>query len=354
MTAEVVSTPSGVLPLTLHTAPLASFVEVHLQPGGPHRAVEVQRLELDDGPITIVATHRPTGELDVLVPAGHGLDRTWFERDPFLAHMTYGSMAHVAFRADRCVVGEDGIEVDVDVDHPAGHRLEVRVSDDRPRPGRPRFVPTVAGQRQPMTLRFMLGGRLRRLTTGIGGLRVAADGIELAPRRFPAGLAWSPLLAARSGSDVFGVGLNLSIEQHRGPLVGGVDERDPAVLVEPAWDEHGCVELIAARGADRLAFRLLGGGPGVESGRFEVDSPLGVVAVGAWRLERHDDGLGLVLSDIVQRWSPGWRGGLRLPAAWLRRLRRRNESWTWSGRSTISRDGVSQTGRWYVATPNPE
>ncbi|MEM7274424.1 MAG: hypothetical protein AAF547_15170 [Actinomycetota bacterium] len=334
------------LPLLFYPAPLIGFAEVHLAPGGPFTAVEVQQLDLGGDSTVLVAAHRPDRALDVFVPEGSGLDREWARRDPFLAHLRLASFVEVPFRRRHCVISADVVEVDVAVEGgDLAGELAVSIDHRFGGPGRPSFVPAVAGQRRPVTMRFMHAGCLRPLP------RRAAPTVTLAGRVLPVAtrgigpIGFGP--STRIGAEIVGVGLNRTgvVAAPLGSTIDPFVTATPTMAIGPAAGRLRMTLRDAA--GDTVGVPPSDGAP-VE-GRFTVEGHLGEVARGGWSAEPVADGWALTLTDVEQSWFPGWADPVRLGRYLLRRRRRAGESWCWTGRAVTADGGFRHEGAWSTA-----
>ena len=332
---------------------MVGFVEIRLADDGPVTTVEVQQLNGDDGPSLLVGVHRPDGTMDVAVPVDARFDAARCAVDPFLAHMDLGALTVTDFDRRRCVIDDRSVSVDVAVDlpEPIG-RLTVQVDHRFASAGRPSFVPTVPGQQDPTTLRFMLAAGLRNLPVGAKP-DVSVNGRGRSPA--PAGSGKRRGWAARVGHDIFGVGLNrtgsaaLAADGDGGdsgeveilttadrPIVAM--ERDRHRLAVRLYDEAG-VPVTAAPHERRTV-----------GGTFTVEASIGTVAKGRWRAGPDLDGWWLVLDDVQQSWFPGWSSPMEVARYLARRQRRSGETWCWEGRTVLTDVGRRDEGFWTVRT----
>lgn len=352
------------LPLSFRVAPLRAFVEVGLAPGQPIRAVEVQQVQAGFGPATIVLAHRPDGTIDLMV-SDRRLDEAWFHQDPCMSHMPLGRIATATFDRNHIILDDRSIEVDVSVEaEQFPGRLTVSARHTFARPGRPSFVPAVPGTGPRPTLRLIMAGSVRGLPRSADPV-IKLDGrqLDLAPLATAGPLVLAR--PARVGTDVFGVGLNLTGTTR---LAGNGD----ASSALPA----GPVVLAVGRGRHRLALRLLtdGGEPvdaaevarpthrgGVTTGRLVIDGSLGSVVTGRWvaRVGSSDDNtrsssssedtVELRLDEVAQRWRTAWWDPVGVAQDLIRRRRRNGQTWRWDGQWRGSQNGiVIHTGRWTV------
>lgn len=389
------------LPLSFRVAPLQGFLEVGLAAGQPMTAVEVQRVNAGFGPATVVLVHRPNGSIDLAV-SDPRLDEAWFRQDPCMSHMPLGRIAPATFHRNEVNLGDAAqgdsegrsveVAVSLEADHLSGH-LEITARHTFDRPGVPSFVPPVPGSGERPTLRLIMAGSIRGLPRRADPrVTLNGDRLELAPL-----MQIGPIVLARParlGTDVFGVGVNLT----------------GTVTVPPGSSRRpdAPVELQAGRGRHRFVLRLLSTdgeprstGTSAGKGHLVIDGSLGTVVTGSWRIERTatandppaidprpnssvdghgevdgdsevdgDGGPGAVtleLDGVTPRWSPGWRNPVGMAQYLARRRRRTGEQWNWSGTWRGAADGdedghtswagagdgsghaATHTGRWIVS-----
>lgn len=354
--ATVIATPG--LPLSFRVGAIRGFLEVGLA-GPAMTAVEVQLVDIGDGPSIVVLMHRPDRSIDLAV-SDPRLDEAWFRQDPCMCHMPLGRVATAEFHRDHCRIDDRSVSIDLSLDTDLlPGRLEI-MADHRFRGiGSPSFVPAVPGGGQRPTLRLIMVGAVRGLPRSADPtITLDGDRLELRPlmKVGPMTLA----RPARLGSDVLGVGLNLS---------GAIDVPSPNRELEPARIQAGAepIELTAGRGQHRLVLRPLttSGAPATEAdifrpdqssdetgrtkGRFVIDGSLGTVVTGRWAVERDDADVVLTLDEVIQQWSPGWKDPVGMTRDLARRRRRSGERWQWSGRWRQVDEGTDHhSGRWTV------
>lgn len=303
---------------------MTAFAEVPLAMGQRYRSIEIQRLDHDGLSGLLVISHRPSGELDVTASPGLPLDELWFRQDPFLSHMTFGSIGVGEYSHRRFEVGPRQVNVDVEVSHVDGATIRVEMEHRFATGPQPWFVPAVR-QDAPTTMRFMSADYIRLMPRWSKRLRVTLDGSVLTPRPFLLPTSVAPFNLARYSGGVFGVGLN---HPHTTP---GPRSTGP---------------ITASNGTHHFTATLHGLSAGADSGRFTVESPLGSVATGTWATRGVGPNASIELSNVKQEWFPGWRSPTRLALYGIRRFRRRNESWRWE---PISGQASPTSGRWHTA-----
>lgn len=85
---------------------------------------------------------------------------------------------------------------------------------------------------------------------------------------------------------------------------------------------------------------------GSESGRFDVESPLGTVCTGRWATWAVGEGVAFELTDLSQDWSPGYRQPTRMGLRQLRSYRRRNQRWSYRAGLELVDGAWHSTGKW--------
>jgi len=308
---------------------MVAFVEVPLSSGQAYRSIEIQQIELGETVGLLAATHRPTGELDVhlspeLSSSETQFDESWFRHDPFLSHMSFGSVGPAEFRVHSFDVDPRRVDVDVEFVDKSSSTVRVEMVHRFVRRPSAWFVPAVR-QDQPTTLRFMSADYIRLMPRWAGRLNVSVDGTRLTPRSFLLPKRLAPYHLARFSGGVFGVGLN-----------------EPASRPDEPMDEP-TDEITVTDGGRFFTAILRGWSDGARAGDFLVDSPMGTVATGRWRATAGHTPAEIELDDVAQHWFPGWRHPTRLALYGLRRLKRKGEGWRWE-------PGEDSTfGRWVVS-----
>lgn len=340
------------LPLSFRIAPIRGFLEVGLKDNETMTAIEIQVADAGFGPAIIVLLHRPDGSIDV-VASDQQLDEDWFHQDPCMSHLPLGRIGVASFQRANCRIDDRSVDIDVslDADHLSG-RLEIAAQHRFTGPGRPSFVPAVPGSGERQTLRLILAGAIRSLPKSADPI-ITLDGnrLELAPlQRF------GPIVLARQarlGSDVFGVGLNLT---------GTVGVPRPAEPTSESGEQQP-LDLAVGRGRHRFTLRLLttagepvratdlvgSGATTGAQGKLVIDSSLGPVATGDWQLDADRSGSSMTLSGVTQQWSPGPTNPAGVLRDLARRRRRSGERWHWSAKwQAIDQHVASHVGQWTV------
>ena len=278
--------------LTLLRGPLRDFIEVpFLVTSGTSsmESIEVQRLEFPDGRRGHMVKVQHHGGVVDLYPEAHlGLTTDHIASDPAFAHLDVRRISptdfdeigiHVSATDARCVAAF------TDADQ---RSIFFEVATSRRSPAKPIFIPAPP-HRNPRTLRLLLVEHFWLFQQSRSSITLRADGLELAPLPFPnvpGARHWS----GRAGGENHLVGLNLD---------------------RPHPDFAGAAHAFSTeRSGDH----------------YEITSPLGAVLCGTIA---HADGQTMVTATPC--WQPPAHRPLLMGLAVIRRLRRRNEAWTWVG-----------------------
>ncbi len=320
-------------PIWWRVSDARSFVEISLSEGQRFRSIEIQHIVKDGITGIVVFFSQPTWELDILTTPGLNYDEEWFRTNPFTAHLKFGSIKEAEFRTAKCDVSPRHVDVEIDVDDASVARIQVKVKQTFNKISPPFFTPaTRQSVKHPLTLRFMLAESLRLLPRSTESLTATVDHVSLVPDHFLLPASIAPYYNTRCGCGLVGAGLN-----ERGDWSVS-DEKSMSVPEEVACRTDP--ESLIAR------FSSNSGNP--NSGEFIVDSPLGIVAKGEWEQELDSKNPRFILSNVRQEWFPGWRYPLRVALYFVRKIRRRKESWRWIADVTSDDDGKQMIGRWDV------
>ncbi len=307
-------------------SPVRSFLEIPISGDPTFDSIELQYLSCDSPSTGRAAgcfaalVHTPAG-VDLYLDPEIGLDREWFDTDPAYANLERAGFHLTPVMVERWEIAADRIDIDASFQLDDGRTVSFRVDQER---GSDRvlrqFIPTPAIQNLAL-LRFLQvdGFGLLRRTSRV---EVAIDGQALTPARFALPLGGKRRYAARYAARCFVVGLNPQGEHQ---------------LEDKTADESG--------GNLEWTFQPLLEDPvpsNSTEGTVTFRMEIGQVATAQYCYRPTPEGFGIALTNVEQEWKPSKRNLQLWVLGLLRRLRRRNLTWHWSG--IVSPAGSSRAG----------
>ena len=292
-------------------SPVRSFLEVPISGDPTFDSIELQYLSCDS-PSTGRATgcfaalvHTPAG-VDLYLDPEIGLDREWFDTDPAYANLERAGFHLTPVIVDRWEIAADRVDVDASFQLDDGRAVSFRVEQER---GSDRvlrqFIPTPA-IRNLSLLRFLQvdGFGLLRRTSRV---EVAIDGQALTAAPFALPLGGKRRYAARYAARCFVVGLNPHGEHQ-------LSDQSSDTL---RWTfEPQLGDLVLGDSTEGTV-------------TFRMD--IGQATTARYHYRPTPEGHEITLTDVEQEWKPSKRNLQLRVLAFLRRLRRRNLTWQWSG-----------------------
>lgn len=358
------SRPPVPVPVFWRDSVVRSFVEVPVA-GARFRAVELQQIEVDTKVGHTVVVHRAPGELELYVESADTVDWSFLSRDPAFAHFDVvhlqvldGGLTPGTTGAGsvRCTLVGGDLDAAASFTDATGAWVEIKAKHRFRRRPRPLFTPAPP-QPQPRNLRFLVVNDLRLLPGPGAEVSVTVDGTPAAVKPIlvpPAGRAVAPLLETRSASEMV---LAALVPDHADRRLDTAElgHNDLADGTVAEINLNGVRSVRTANDHGHLSVWFDPPLPGLDEwddpdshpptthGELKVDSAVGTVATGRWRLTNAGDGAAeLVLDDLVQDWFPGWNQPVRLALRQVRNRRRRHQDWRY--RAQLWRD---DDGRWY-------
>jgi hypothetical protein len=321
---------SSPIPISLTLGELQSFIEIPFEHDEPLYAVEFQLFDFA-GTTGYAAKVQDWSKRVWLYFEPHlPITPEWFARDPAYSLAELGELIPTEFERIHYEITSTSVELDAVFVDRHGKRNQARVSSSGERPAPSIFTPTPPGV-HPANLRLLHMNGFRFLRTDRSKISFTVGGTPLAPAKLR--VPGFPLDIKRLWSTRVCTGLTLAaVNGDRTPVESTRVEND-----------HGWFQ---ARGGPEF-------GPMSGRGTFTIEMPLGAGSSGQWLLRsfNDDDGPGFAaeLTGVTQNWRPSIQRPLQIGLWIIRRIRRRNESWSWSGvfgRDQSNPNGWTRVGQW--------
>ncbi len=349
------SNPGSTLPVPLfwRESVVRSFIEIPVT-GARFGAIELQRIEQDSKVAHSVVIHRSPGQLELYVEPSIDVDEAGFRADPAFAHFDIVHFEWTEFSEIRCHVASGELDATALFTDCTGADIEVKARHTSNRASKPLFTPAPP-QATPVNLRFLVLDEFRLLPTRSSEVSVVVGGAAATPTpMLIPSTRYAPWLSARSGAELLLVSLAPAHDEMVLPLASpGQTELGNGVVTEVVPSGLRSIEIGGEHGY--FAVRFDPGLPNLNStppphsasGRITIESSLGEVATGRWRLEVNDESAKLELGEVSQDWFPGLRQPLRLLLQQVRRHRRRDQHWLYRATLTRNSDATwTSTGGW--------